>query len=64
VCPWILARAVARLPLAIASRMNAPEPTHQAAHNRHYVRRPAKPWQRLYLRPDPQGHRSLRPILA
>jgi hypothetical protein len=22
------------------------------------------PWQRLYLRPEPQGHRSLRPTLA
>ena len=36
-CPWILARAVARLPLAITSRMNAPEPTDQAAHIRQYV---------------------------
>jgi len=32
------------------------------AHIRHYVRRPAWPWQCLYLRPDPQGHRSFRPI--
>ena len=39
-------------------------PTKPAAHIRHYVRRLAKPWQRLYLRPDPQGHRSFRPILV
>ena len=36
----------------------------QLVHIRHYVRRPARPWQRLYLRPDPQGQRSLRPILV
>ncbi|GMQ94887.1 MAG: hypothetical protein BMS9Abin12_2404 [Acidimicrobiia bacterium] len=37
--------------------------TSLCAYRRHYARRPAKPWQRLYLRPDPQEHRSFRPIL-
>lgn len=26
--------------------------------------RPGEPWQCLYLSPDPQGQRSLRPTLA
>ena len=37
---------------------------HLTAEESLCLRRPAKPWQRLYLRPDPQGHRSFRPILA
>ncbi len=41
-----------------------PTDTPLAAHNRHYVRRPARPWQCLYLRPDPHGHRSLRPTFV
>jgi len=50
----------------IASRHTQPKSslTNERTYEIHYARRPAKPWQRLYSRPDPQRHRSFRPILA
>ena len=52
-------------------RSHAPQSALEPAVSltRHYlgapsVRPPARPWQCLYLTPDPHGQRSLRPVLA